>query len=360
MALCQQLAHALLAYYDKHARSLPWRGENDLYRIWISEIMLQQTGVSAVEKYYPKFLSHFPDVQTLAQAPLQSLLLHWQGLGYYQRAHHLHRAAHYIIQEWQGILPEERELWLKVPGVGPSTASAILAIGRNQPHAILDGNVKRVLARFLALQESIDGRSGQKILWQAAARLTSKIRPGDYAQAIMDLGATVCTRTQPRCDQCPWQMACVACNAGNPSAYPLRNTKKAKPNKCEVALLFYNSEDKFYFEQRSEKGLLASLWQPCSLPWSADRARPDAATIRSLVQESFAGHVEGAVELLTPVEHLFTHFKLTVYPYRFRVHRLFERAPYCWLPQVEWAQLPMATLHQKVMHSSLITKPLPG
>jgi A/G-specific adenine glycosylase len=351
---CQQLANALLDHYATHGRPLPWRGQTDLYRIWISEIMLQQTGVSTVQPYYHRFLAQFPDVYILAQAPLQSILIVWQGLGYYQRAHNLHRAAQYIVQEWQGILPEQRALWLTVPGVGPSTASAILAIGRNQPHAILDGNVKRVLSRLLGLKESVDSTSGQHNLWQAATQLTSPHKPGDYAQAIMDLGATLCTRARPRCQECPWQHACTANSEGNPTAYPIRAEKKQKPHRVEIALLLHNLEEKIYFEQRTGRGLLASLWQPSSLAWPVLHPEPTEEDIRQQVAERFPLLAVSTIVPLQRVVHLFTHFTLTVLPYRIKVSGPTEHSSHCWLSKAEWQQIPMATLHHKVLTSSPI------
>ncbi|MBF0186932.1 MAG: A/G-specific adenine glycosylase, partial [Magnetococcales bacterium] len=217
-----RLARQLLDHYDRHGRDLPWRGISDLYAIWISEIMLQQTGVSVVIPYYTRFLERFPTVTSLADASLDAVLSLWQGLGYYRRARHLHTAARLIQTKHGGEFPEEVDQVTALPGVGPSTAHAILAIGREQRLPILDGNVKRVLSRLLAWPHPMGVSRHEKPLWTIADLLTPEQRPGDYAQAIMDLGATLCRRSRPQCERCPWSGACRAFACQSVESFPVK------------------------------------------------------------------------------------------------------------------------------------------
>lgn len=350
-----QLADALLAFYDREGRPLPWRGERDLYRIWVSEIMLQQTGVATVLCYYPRFLARFPTLQSLAEASEEAVLLLWQGLGYYQRARHLHRGAQHLLRQRDGQLPERIEEWLLLPGVGPSTAAAILAIGRNQPHAILDGNVKRVLARLVALPDPLSSGVAQKALWALARSLTPDHRPGDYAQAIMDLGATLCRRSQPFCDRCPWQGSCQAHRLGAVGRYPVVTPRPVKPHRQQVALLVFNAQRQLLFCQRPARGLLANLWEPPTLEWGSEVSLPPEPSVvaRQLFDRL---HVRTSLPLpLAEVKHTFTHFQLTIYPFVCQLATEWEGGggegyqAMRWVAREAWQLLPLATLHRKVL-----------
>lgn len=350
-----RLAAQLLAFYDQMGRPLPWRNEQNLYRIWVSEIMLQQTGVTTVLSYYPRFLGRFPTVQHLAEAREEEVLILWQGLGYYQRARHLHRAAQQIVAHLGGRLPEELAGWLALPGIGPSTAAAILAIGRNQPHTILDGNVKRVLARLMALPHPLTSQIAQTALWTLARSLTPNHRPGDYAQAIMDLGATLCTRSKPACDRCPWQAWCEAYRLGKPGAFPVAAPRRAKPHRVQLALLVFNVRDQLLLCQRPGQGLLANLWEPPTLELADAEPLPmDPQVVRERMADRFSLQVTEPAPL-PPVAHTFTHFHLTVYPFLCQlVGEEGEKGgnsdqPTRWLAQSAWYTLPLATLHRKVL-----------
>ena len=308
------LAQRLLDHYDREGRKLPWRGERNLYRIWISEIMLQQTGVTTVLSYYPRFLNRFPTIQQLASASEQEILSQWQGLGYYRRAHHLHQAAKQVVTHMNGQLPEQLEILLRLPGIGPSTAAAILAIGRDQHHAILDGNVKRVLSRLMALDEPLNRSSAQHALWSLARELTPEHRPGDYAQAIMDLGATLCTRTQPACHRCPWSNHCQAYSQGKSSAYPRQTARPVKPHRAELSFLMMDEQNRLLLCQRPAHGLLAGLWEPPSVPVATENlpmANPDMAA--TLLRHY--GVKTSPLKAMAAVKHNFTHFHLTVFPF---------------------------------------------
>ncbi|MEO5340608.1 MAG: A/G-specific adenine glycosylase [Magnetococcus sp. MYC-9] len=342
-----RMAEQLLAHYDQMGRALPWRGERDLYRIWVSEIMLQQTGVGTVLTYYSRFLERFPDLYTLAGSTLEEVLLAWQGLGYYRRAHHLHRAAQQVVQKLSGRLPETLEQWLALPGVGVSTAGAILAIGRDQPHAILDGNVKRVLARLLAFPHPLAGSAAQKQLWAVARHLTPRHRPGDYAQAIMDLGATLCRRDHPLCARCPWHEHCRAHRQGNEASFPVATPRADKPHRVQVSLLVFDARQQLLFCQRPAQGLLAGLWEPPGIEWPvAAICEGDAARIVQQTEQRFGLQIT-SLESLPCVRHTFTHFHLQVHPFRCRLGAPFAGGQ--WLAREAWHQLPLATLHRKIL-----------
>ncbi|ABK42761.1 A/G-specific DNA-adenine glycosylase [Magnetococcus marinus MC-1] len=347
------LAQRLLAYYDEYGRDLPWRQQQDLYRIWLSEIMLQQTGVKTVMPYYEKFLSHFPSITQLAAASQEQVLAQWQGLGYYRRARMLHQAAQQVVQQHGGLFPEEITQVQALPGIGPSTAAAILAIGRNQAHTILDGNVMRVLARLLTLELPVDSTPGKQRLWQVARQLTSQQRPGDYAQAIMDLGATLCTRSQPACSRCPWGGACAARQHGSWAEYPKKREKKPKPHHYQCMWVLLDTQQRIFLRKRPLEGLLGGLWEPLGEPLL------ETPPLGNLVQR--ASHhltalgIQGQPLLeAQPVDHIFTHFRLTVYPILVVAA---SGAPILndanWWPLAQLDQRPIATLHRKVNENAV-------
>ncbi|MBF0162444.1 MAG: A/G-specific adenine glycosylase [Magnetococcales bacterium] len=351
-----RMAGQLLGFYDRQGRQLPWRGERDLYRLWVSEIMLQQTGVATVLSYYPRFLARFPTVESLAGSTEEAVLLAWQGLGYYRRAQHLHRAAQRLVARGGG-LPEELEGWLGLPGIGPSTAAAILAIGRDQPHAILDGNVKRVLARLLAFPHPLNSSRAQQVLWSVARQLTPRQRPGDYAQAIMDLGATLCTRSQPDCLRCPWQEHCQAHRLAAVASFPVVVPRPGKPRRRGVAALIFDKNRQLLLCQRPAQGLLAGLWEPPTLAMDDAEMLPlEPQSVAQRIAQRFNLHTT-LPQPLPPVQHTFTHFHLTLYPFVCQWlgeegEGVGNEAGYQtvrWLPRAAWHTLPCATLHRKIL-----------
>ena len=226
----QQFQSAVLSWYDRHGRKiLPWQQDINHYRVWVSEIMLQQTQVITVIPYFQKFMQRFPSVQTLATAHVDEVMQHWSGLGYYARARNLHKAACLIVNEYAGQFPTTHEAVQSLPGIGRSTAAAILAIVDHQPLAILDGNVKRVLGRYRAETAWPGEKSVADRLWQAAEQLTPRNRVHHYTQAMMDIGATLCTRTKPHCLLCPIQAGCQAFKQGVPENYPGKNPNVITP-----------------------------------------------------------------------------------------------------------------------------------
>jgi A/G-specific adenine glycosylase len=295
-------AARILDWYDVHGRKdLPWQVK-DAYRVWISEIMLQQTQVRTVIPYYERFIERFPDVVRLADAPVDDVLHHWSGLGYYARARNLHRAAEIVRDEHDGAFPSDFDAVAALPGIGRSTAGAILSLSHGQRHAILDGNVKRVLARH----DAVDGWPGrtavQKALWELAETRTPDERVGDYTQAIMDLGATLCTRTKPRCEDCPVTADCEARAAGTIELYPGKKPKKDKPLKATTMLIAL-AEGAVYLERRPPAGIWGGLW---SFP------EIDADDVADWCDR--LGDADAPTESWDLVRHGFSHYDLDIRP----------------------------------------------
>ena len=259
----RSVSHRALNWYHQHGRKhLPWQQGVTPYRVWLSEVMLQQTQVDTVISYFERFTSHYPTVEKLAQAPIDHVLHLWAGLGYYARARNLHKAAHVVTESYGGQFPDTVEALEKLPGIGRSTAGAIVSLAFNKRAAILDGNVKRVLARHYA----VDGWPGQRAvadqLWDIAEVLTPKAENQAYTQVMMDLGATVCTRSKPRCNACPLSCSCKAYEQGNWADYPGKKPKKVLPVKA-VFLVLFQHDNTILLEERPDKGIWGGLW---SLP----------------------------------------------------------------------------------------------
>lgn len=255
------ISRRLLAWYDNHGRkTLPWKRKRDPYRIWVSEIMLQQTQVATVIPYFQRFIARFPHLRALARADLDEVLHHWTGLGYYARARNLHKAARQIVKEHGGVFPQTWEALTELPGIGRSTAGAILALAFDRRHAILDGNVKRVLARYCAIDTPINKRETEQRLWQLAEKHTPRKRVADYTQAIMDLGATVCTRASPQCAKCPLRKTCRACQLGAPTDYPVRAAARTSPIKATSMLMIRDRRGRVLLTRRPPVGLWGGLW----------------------------------------------------------------------------------------------------
>ena len=296
----------ILEWYARSGRKdLPWQREPTPYRVWISEIMLQQTQVTTVIPFYQRFMARFPTVHSLAGASQDQVLHHWSGLGYYARARNLHAAAQQIVTRYDGIFPVTYEAVMGLPGIGRSTAGAILSLACGQRYPILDGNVKRVLTRYY----SIDGWPGQadvlKTLWALAEDCTPATRVAAYTQAIMDLGATVCTRGRPACAQCPLATGCRVRQSGLQSAYPAPRPKKSLPVRTVTMLLLCNDRNEILLEKRPPAGIWGGLW---SLPELA--VSPDAEA----AWQQATGIRFRRIETWPVVSHAFTHFQLEIKP----------------------------------------------
>ena len=299
------LGRRLLAWYGGHARVLPWRpagGERpDPYRVWLSEVMLQQTTVAAVEPYFRRFVERWPDVRALAGASLDEVLHAWQGLGYYARARNLHACARVVVEDMGGRFPDSEQGLGALPGIGTYTAAAIAAIAFSRRAAAVDGNAARVLARLFAVEDPLPG--GGARLRSLARALVPAARPGDFAQAMMELGATLCTPRRPACGRCPWSAACAARRAGNPEAYPVRRPRKAKPTWRGVAFWTVRADGCVLLRRRPEIGLLGGMMEVPSTDWRADDW--SLAEARRL-----APAVARWRRLPGVVRHTFTHFHL--------------------------------------------------
>ena len=341
-----EVAPLLLAWYGKVGRDLPWRRSRDPYRIWLSEIMLQQTGVAAVIPYYERFLTAFPDVATLAAAPVEEVIELWAGLGYYSRARNLHAAARQVVAVHGGSFPRSLDALRALPGVGRSTAGAILSIAFDTAAPILDGNVRRVLCRLFAWQDDPRAAAAEKQLWSWAEALTPPDRPHDYAQAIMDLGATCCTPHSPACARCPLEVLCRARALGLEQELPRRRAKKGVPTQIQIALLLERS-GRFLVRRRPLSGMLAGLWEfpSAGVPQGGEPAPAAARLLRELGGA-------GAPEFAGGVRHVYSHFKLDLHLFRAATPdtlQVAEEGESRWLFPDELAAWPLHGAHKKAL-----------
>lgn len=323
--MSKALTQKLLDWYQKNGRTLPWRVKGgahpDAYAVWISEIMLQQTTVATVADYFIRWMKKFPNMKALAQADLQEVLLAWQGLGYYTRARKIHECARVLMEKQGGKIPNKREELLHLPGIGPYTASSICCFAFNQPETVVDGNVMRVIARLYGITKEITAPD----IYPLAQELTSKTHGADYASAIMDLGATVCTPTNPKCTLCPWQGACIACKQKLQEQIPVIK-KLEKKEKYGRLYLIQNGAGEYLIRKRTGKGLLTGLWE---FPWEeVDNLSPNK---------------------YPHVVHVFTHFKLTLELMPAPVGKATDFPNGIWVQPTEFKNYPFPTLMQKVI-----------
>ena len=316
-------ASRLIRWQHQHGRhDLPWQGA-DAYRVWLSEIMLQQTQVATVIPYYQRFNASFPTIAALAAASEEQVLTHWSGLGYYARGRNLHRAARIIAEKYQGEFPHDNEQILELPGIGRSTAAAICALAWHERRAILDGNVKRVLARYCGVEGWAGDKKIEAQLWQRAESLlplSSREMVGEgrgvdssiatYTQALMDLGATICTRSKPKCKECPVQSDCVAFQSGRVSELPTPRPRKAIPERYAVFLMLMHDND-ILLEKRPSSGIWGGLWCP---PQFDDEGAAKDWFVRNGMSASYGGRLE-------TFTHTFTHFKLHITPLKIQLAR---------------------------------------
>lgn len=295
----------VLAWYDQHGRkNLPWQQEMTPYRVWLSEVMLQQTQVKTVIPYFQKFTTEFEQVEVLANASEDQVLKYWSGLGYYARARNLHKAAQQVCNEFGGVFPDNMEDMQSLSGVGRSTAAAILSLAFEQPHAILDGNVKRVLTRYHAIEGWTGKAMVLKQLWTVAEQHLPDSRHREYTQAMMDLGATLCTRRQPACETCPLQIDCVAYKQGNMTDYPTPKKKKVLPEKHTIMLILQDNQQRILMQKRPPTGIWGGLW--CFPQFEAEDEMNQWLSERGMSGEGS--------EQLAPFTHVFSHFRLHIQP----------------------------------------------
>ena len=312
------LHDSLIGWYNQCARDLPWRRTKEAYAIWLSEVMLQQTQVTTVLPYYDRFLTAFPTLVDLANAPQDQVLKLWEGLGYYSRARNLHKAAQHIRDHHNGVFPNTFEEVVALPGIGQSTAGAILTFAFEQPHPILDGNVKRVLARLLGIDIPAQETKAIQAMWEATTKLVPATAAEAYPwnQALMELGASLCSRTKPDCDACPWAERCIAKNAGMQGTLPRSKPKKQTPHHTiGVGIVWRQNSEKsneVLIALRPEEGLLGGLWEFPGGKCKSDELITECIT-REILEET--GLTVKTTGKLIEVKHAYSHFKITLHAY---------------------------------------------
>jgi A/G-specific adenine glycosylase len=338
----------LLAWYDRHRRTLPWRsrpGETpDPYRVWLSEIMLQQTTVRAVKPYFERFLTLFPTVEALAEAPSEEVMKAWAGLGYYSRARNLHACAKAVVERHGGDFPDEEETLRALPGIGAYTAAAVAAIAFDRRAVVVDGNVERVVTRLFTVEDPLPG--AKPVIRSLADSLTPAARPGDFAQAMMDLGATICTPKSPACGLCPWREPCLARREGTQETYPRKEKKVSGALRRGAAFVARRADGAILVRTRPPKGLLGGMTEVPNTPWTAGHDHAG-----DLAFAPVPGHWR---KLTGPVTHVFTHFPLELAVYVAEVPAA-TPAPgdSRWLPRHDIAGAAFPTVMRKVVERGL-------
>jgi len=345
------MADRLLAWYDRHHRDLPWRiapqaalggAQADPYRVWLSEIMLQQTTVSAVKPYFANFLERWPNVAALAAAPQDEVMKAWAGLGYYSRARNLKKCAETVMRLHGGAFPDTEDELLSLPGVGPYTAAAIAAIAFGRRAVVMDGNVERVIARFYAIASPLP--EAKREIREKLAPLTPGRRAGDFAQAMMDLGATICTPKRPSCIICPLRGDCRALAGADPELYPVKPAKTVKPVRRGAVFVARRADGAVLLEKRSERGLLGGMAGPPTTGWTA---RIDG--------ETGAGAAPFTADWLPAgaVSHVFTHFELRLDVWRAEVADVEPQEGQFWSSPDQLAGEALPTLFKKAIETAL-------
>jgi len=305
------LAIRALHWYRENARRLPWRDHPDPYAIWVSEIMLQQTRVETVIPYFERWMERFPTVEKLANASQQQVLGIWEGLGYYSRARNLHRAAQIVIEEYSGELPRDTDLLLRLPGIGRYTAGAIASIAYNLDEPTLDGNIRRVLARVFDVSQPARSKEGESLLWELAGANLPSGQAGDYNQALMELGATVCTSHPPKCTQCPLADLCVAYSLGVQAERPVKIPKVEIPHHTVTAAIL-QQDGQVLIAQRPPEGLLGGMWE---FPGGKVKPGEDlVACISREIREELSVEITVGREIGV-YQHAYTHFRVTLHAF---------------------------------------------
>jgi A/G-specific adenine glycosylase len=348
--LKRPLRRRLLAWYDRSGRDLPWRREPSPYRVWVAEIIFQQTRIEQGLPYYHRFLERFPDVAALAGAHPDALMKAWEGLGYYSRARNLQRAAQVIVGEHDGRFPERAADWQSLPGVGPYTARAIASITAGEPVAVVDGNVVRVLSRVFDIDRPAHTTPGRRLFQTLADALVAPRRPGDFNQAVMDLGATVCVPRNPLCEACPWAAPCRARARGNQAERPVKRPRVATPHYEEVALVI-ERDGALLLGRRPRAGLLGGLWElPCG---RVEPGEDHAASLRRVAREILGAGVRVG-GLVGSANHAYSHFRVTLSAYRCRLASGGEPRPVrhdalAWVAPSDLGAYALPRVHHKVL-----------
>ncbi|MDY6836969.1 MAG: A/G-specific adenine glycosylase [Thermodesulfobacteriota bacterium] len=313
----KDIGRMILSWYAHHQRDLPWRKTRDPYHIWVSEVMLQQTQVETVIPYYNRFLSQFPTVVALAEAPLDDVLKAWENMGYYARARNLHAAAKRVLNRFKGEIPQTREGLMSLPGIGPYTASAILSIAFDNPLPAVDANARRVIARLFVVDEPLGRGVTTGFVWDLAKQLMPRERAGDFNQGLMDLGATLCTFQKPKCTRCPVRTLCKAYRNGLQEVLPLTKKRGPIPHHHWTAGIITDQDGRVLITQRPNKGLLGGLWK-----FPGGRQLPGEG-LKTCVKREIQAEVDIAVRVgkgVAQIKHVYTHFRITLHAFHC-VHR---------------------------------------
>jgi A/G-specific adenine glycosylase len=343
-----ELARLLLNWYHQNARSLPWRGHSDPYAIWVSEIMLQQTRVDTVLPYYLRWMHDFPDISTLANASEHAVLLAWEGLGYYNRARCMRRAAQQMMQLHDGKIPADYEQLLRLPGIGPYTAAAIASMAFGLNRAVVDGNVKRVLARILPYTLPVNTPTAESALRNAAQELLPEGNAGDFNQALMELGALVCLPRKPLCDRCPLPSICAAFQQGIQAELPLMKEKKPVPHLVVTAAIL-RQDDRVLIAKRPARGLLGGLWEFPGGKVKENETHADALA-RELMEE--LGVATKVGNRFGTYRHAYTHFSITLHAYEIisqkNTAKPLHHAELRWVALAELESYPMGKIDRMI------------
>jgi A/G-specific adenine glycosylase len=351
ISVIDQIRVRLLEWYRRHRRELPWRGETDPYCIWVSEVMLQQTQVTTVMPYYHRFLAKFPTVAAVADAPLEDMLKAWEGLGYYARARNLHRAAVEIADKFGGMIPDNYANLRRLPGFGDYTAGAVASIAFGEAVPAIDGNVKRVLARLFAIDTDLARNPAARQVREAAAALVDPDAPGDWNQAVMELGATVCLPQSPTCQLCPLDDLCEGRRRGIERKLPVKPVKKALPH-YDVTAAVISHNGKMLIAQRPPDGMLGGLWE---FPGGKREAGETLAEcLRREIKEELGVEIEVGRPVAT-IKHSYTHFKITLYAFCCRLRQGSPQAlgvaAWRWVTLKEIDTLPFPRTDQKIIEA---------
>ncbi len=351
--MSSELSRRLLAWYEHQQRKMPWRGHPDAYAVWVSEIMLQQTRVETVTPYFERWMRRFPTIQNLASASEQEVLQCWEGLGYYSRARNLHKAAQLVLRDYSGQLPSQRDELQKLPGIGPYTAGAIASIAFGRDEAALDGNIRRVMARLYAIRQPVRTPAVEQQLWELTRQNLPPSQAGDYNQALMDLGATLCAARAPRCLLCPLQELCQARQLGIQDQLPVSAPRKAVPH-LQVAAAVLQRDGMVLIAQRRAEELLGGLWEFPGGTQETGESLQDCLH-REIMEE--LGTTLAIERPFGSYNHAYTHFKVTLHAFLCRLvgpePQALDASQLCWVIPQDLPNFPMGKIDRLIANRLL-------